>query len=188
MGGPGSSWCLCWRSWVVLGPLLGSMLAVLGLMLAVVGCSGSVCWRSWRLLGPLLAVLSRLALKKVEEHHHLENVLISRVGVRSAAWRAVLSRSWGLCWRSWGALGAYVGGLGPLLGRILPLLGGLGLLLGPMVAVLGVWGPKWSVLRGDQGRKVAQTRAGRPFWGGDRFRLFLDAGPPCRFFSVDICI
>ena len=138
---------LCGRSWAVLvpllavlgrlgsalgcyvgglGPLLGSMLAVLGLMLAVLGRSGSVCWRSWRLLGPLLAVLSRLALKKVEEHDHLENVLISRAGVRSAAWRAVLSRSWGLCWRSWGALGAYVGDLGSLLESMLAVLVCLG--------------------------------------------------------------
>ena len=105
-----------------LGPLLGSVLAVLGLMLAVLGRPGSVCWRSWRLLGPLLAVLSRLALLKVEVHDHLENVLISRAGVRSAAWRAVLSRSWGLCWRSWGALGAYVGDLGPLLESMLAVL------------------------------------------------------------------
>ena len=77
--------------------------------------------------------------------------------------------SWGLCWRSWAVLGAYVGGLGS--GS------------GPKLAVLG---PKWSVLeairaksgpnpggkaiwQADQGGKVAQTRAGRPFWGGDRF-------------------
>ena len=105
---------LCGRSWAVLGPLLpvlgrlgsalgcyvgglgplfGSMFAVLGLMLAVLGRSWGLCWRSWRLLGPLLAVLGRLGLKKVEEHDYLENVLISQAGARSAAWRAVLSRS-----------------------------------------------------------------------------------------------
>ena len=63
---------LCGRSWAVLVPLL----AVVGLMLAVLGRSGSVCWQSWRLLRPLWAVLSRLVLKKVEEHDHLENVFI----------------------------------------------------------------------------------------------------------------
>ena len=84
--------------------------------------------------------------------------------------------SWGLCWRSWAVLGAYVGGLGS--GS------------GPKLAVLG---PKWSVLeairaksgpnpsgkaiwQADQGGKVAQTRAGRPFWGGNRFPLFSVAG------------
>ena len=82
-----------------------------------------------------MAVLSRLALKKVEEHNNLENVLISTAGVRSAAWRAVLSRSWGLCWRSWGALGAYVGGLGALLECMLAVVACLG------AEVVGV-GPK----------------------------------------------
>ena len=52
---------------------------------------------------------------------------------------AVLGRSWDLCWRSWAALGTYVEGLGP----------------------------KWSVLGGDQGRKVAQTLAGKAFWAGN---------------------
>ena len=63
--------------------------------------------------------------------------------------RAVLGRSWDLCWRSWAALGAYVGGLGLLLGPMLAVLGGLGayvgglgLVLGPMLAVLGALGPK----------------------------------------------
>ena len=133
VGGPGPSWCLCWRSWAILGPLLGAMLAVLGRSWGLcwrswASCwrSWGVCWRSWRLLRPLLAVLSSLALKKVEEHDHLENVLISRAGARSAAWRAVLSRSWGLCWRSWGALGSYVGYLGPLLESMLEVLGCLG--------------------------------------------------------------
>ena len=102
VGGPGPSWVrswgLCWRSW------------------ASCWRSWGVCWRSWRLLRPLLAVLSRLALKKVEEHDHLENVLISRAGARSAALGSVLSCSWSLCWWSWAALGAYVGGLGLLLG------------------------------------------------------------------------
>ena len=128
---------LCWRSWAALGAyvrglgthvgglgsLLGPMFAVLGLMLAVLGRFGGLCWRSWRLLGPLLAVLGCLGLKKADEHYHLENVLISRVGARSAAWGAVLSRSWGLCLLSWAALGAYVGGLGPLLEPMLAVLG-----------------------------------------------------------------
>ena len=81
---------------------------------------------------------------------------------------AVLARSWALCWRSWAALGAYVGGLG--------------LLLGPMLTVLGRFrGLSWRswaksgsnpsedvIWQADQGREVAQTRAGRPFWAGDR--------------------
>ena len=85
---------------------------------------------------------------------------------------AVLARSWALCWRSWAALGAYVGGLG--------------LLLGPMLTVLGRFrGLSWRswaksgsnpsedvIWQADQGREVAQTRAGRPFWGGDRFPFF----------------
>ena len=98
MGGPGPlsgpmwvvldrSQGLCGRSWAVLVPLL-AVLGHLGSALGVyVGGIG------WRLLRPLLAVLSRLALKKVEEHDHLENVLISQAGEQSAAWRAVLSRS-----------------------------------------------------------------------------------------------
>ena len=129
--------------------------------------SRGLCWRSWAalaahvgglgpLLGPMLAVLGPML--------------------------AVLGRSWGLCGRSGAAPGAHVGGLGS--GS------------GPKLAVLG---PKWSVLeairaksgpspsrkaiwQADQGRKVAQTRAGRPFWGGDRFRTFSGAGSPYRFF------
>ena len=113
-------------------------------------------------------------------------------GLRWRSWTALgayvgsLGRSWGLCWRSWAALRAYVGGLGS--GS------------GPKLAVLG---PKWSVLeairaksgpnpsrkaiwQADQGGKVAQTRAGRPFWGGNGFTMFSGAGPRCPIFSVDI--
>ena len=75
----------------------------------------------------------------------------------------------GLCRRSWERIRAYLGGLG----------GGSG----PMWAVLGAdQGEKWPWLERegdlgrDLGRKVAQTRARRPFWGGDRFRMF--PGPP----------
>ena len=115
VGGPGPSWVrssvLCWRSWSA----LGAIFAVLGLMLAVLGCSWRLCWRSWRLLGPLLAVLGRLGLEKVEEHDYLENVLISRAGALLGPMLAVLGRSWSLCWRSWVALRAYVRDLGALL-------------------------------------------------------------------------
>ncbi len=90
-------------------------------------------------------------------------------------------------------LGAYVGGLGPL--------------LGPMLAVLGAdqglnwrsWALCWrswaksgpnpseeAIWQADQGGEVAQTRAGRPFWGGDRFPTFSGAGPPYAFFLIDI--
>ena len=122
-----------------------------------------------------MAVLSRLALKKVEEHDHLENVFISRAGARSAAWG-----------RSWAALGAYVGGLGPLLGPMFAILGAILAVLGHLGAGEVGLGPKWSVLRGDQGREVAQTRAGRPFWGGNRFSTFFprfrSPAPPVDFF------
>ena len=76
-----------------LGPLLGPMFAVSGLMLAVLGRSWGRCWRSWRLLEPLLALLGRLGHKKVEEHDHLENVLISRAGALLGPMLAVLGRS-----------------------------------------------------------------------------------------------
>ena len=103
--------------------------------------------------------------------------LLSHCGPSWAALRAYaggLGPLSGLCGRSWAALGVYVGSLGSLLGPMLVVLHGP--LLEPMLTVLrrlgaevvGL-GPKWSVLEGEQGRKVAQTRAGRPFWGGDRF-------------------
>ena len=129
--------------------------------------SRGLCWRSWAalgayvgglgpLLGPMLAVLGPML--------------------------AVLGRSWGLCGRSWAAPGAHVGGLGS--GS------------GPKLAVLG---PKWSVLeairaksgpnpsgkaiwQADQGRKVAQTLAGKAFWGGDGNGVFSGTGCPYRFF------
>ena len=109
-----------------LGPLLGPMLAVLG--------------RSWGLYG-------RSGAEKCKEHGDLENVLISRAGARSAAWRsvlrpmlAVLGRSWALCWRSWAALGAYVGGLGSRSGPKLAVLGGLG---AEVVGLGSDQGEKW---------------------------------------------
>ena len=122
--------------------------------------SRGLCWRSWAALGAYVGGLGPL----------LGPMLV------------VLGRSWGLCWRSWAALRAYVGGLGS--GS------------GPKLAVLG---PKWSVLeairaksgpnpsgkaiwQADQGGKVAQTRAGRPFWGGDGNPAFSGAGPPYAFF------
>ena len=112
------------------------------------------------------------------------------------------------------ALGAYVGALGPLLGPMLAVLGpmlavlgrswayvgGLGSGSGPKLAVLG---PKWSVLeairaksgpnpsgkaiwQADQGGKAAQTRARRPFWGGNGFTMFSQCfrfpAPPVLFF------
>ena len=93
------------------------------------------------------------------------------------------------------ALGAYVGALGPL--------------LGPMLAVLGAdqglswrsWALRWrswaksgpnpseeAIWQADQGGEVAQTRAGRPFWGRHRFTMFSGAETSCRFFSIDIFI
>ena len=86
---------LYWRSWPALGvavcdpgPLLEPMLAVLG--------------RSWGLCG-------RSGAEKCEEHGYLENVLISRARMRSAALGA--------------ALGSYLGGLGPLLDPMLAVWG-----------------------------------------------------------------
>jgi len=46
------------------------MFAVLGLMLALLGCSWNLCWRSWR-----------LGLPKVEEYEYLDNKVISQTGV-----------------------------------------------------------------------------------------------------------
>ena len=136
-----------------LGPLLEPMWAVLGR-------SSALCGRSWAALKASVGGLGQLL---------------------GPMW-AVLGGSLGLCWRSWAVLGAYVGGLGS--GS------------GPKLAVLG---PKWSVLeairaksgpnpggkaiwQADQGRKVAQTRAGRPFWGSNRFPTFSVPGPSCAFF------
>ena len=63
------------------------------------------------------------------------------------------------------------------------------MLLGPKLAVLGRLGAgevgldaMWSVLGGDQGRNVAQTLAGKPFWGWPRFDAFLGAQCPYAFF------
>ena len=134
----------------------------------------AVLGRSWSLCG-------RSGAEKCEEHSYLENVLISRAGARSAAWGSVLSCSWSLCCWSWAALGAYVGGLGLLLGPKLAVLGRLG------AGEVGL-GPKWSVLEGDQGGKVAQTRARRPFWGGDGFGICSVAGAFYAIYLVDIYI
>ena len=113
---------LYWRSWAVLvaaacspesllephvgglGPLLGPIVAVLG--------------RSWALCG-------RSGAEKCEEHGCLENVFISRAGVRSAASGVVFGCSCGLCSRSWAALSVYVVGLGLLLGPMFSILGPL---------------------------------------------------------------
>ena len=158
------SWDLCGRSWAAPGACLGGL-----------GRSRGLCWRSWVALGTFVGGPGPSWAEKCEEHSYLENVLISRAGARSAAWGSVLSCSWSLCWWSWAALGAYVGGLG--------------LLLGPKLAVLGRLGAgevgldaMWSVLGGDQGRNVAQTLAGKPFWGGDKHSIFLDAQCPYAFF------
>ena len=134
--------------------------------------SRGLCWRSWTALGAYVGSLGPL----------LGPML------------AVLGRSLGLCWRSWAALKAYVGGLGSR--------------SGPMWAVLGAdqglswrsWALCWrswaksgsnpsedAIWQADQGREVAQTRAGRTFWGAHHFPFFSDAGPPCRFFSIDMC-
>ena len=132
----------------------------------VLGRSCGLCWRSWAalrayvgrlesLLGPMLAILGPLG------------TYVGGLGPLLGLMLAVLSRSWGLCWRSWVALGAYMGGLGPENaknmatlkmclfpqrerdlrpgGRSSVALGadvvGLGPLLGPMLAVLArSWG------------------------------------------------
>ena len=135
-------------------------------MLAVSDRCWGRCWRSWRLLEPLLALLGRLGHKKVEEHDHFENVLISRAGARSGAWGAVLRRSWGLCWRSWVALGPSVGGLGPLLEPTLAILGRSWNLcwrswdvLGPKRSVLGRSGRSWEGIRAEKWPKPEREQA-----------------------------
>ena len=77
----------------------------------------------WAVLGRSWGLCGRSGAEKCEEHAYLENVLISRAGVRSAASGAVLGRSWVVSWRSWVALGPYVGGLGLLLELMLAVLG-----------------------------------------------------------------
>ena len=135
----------------------------------MVGCEalGAYVGALGPLLGPMLAVLG------------------PKLAVLGRSW-GLCWLSWGLCWRSWAVLGAYVGGLGS--GS------------GPKLAVLG---PKWSVLeairaksgpspsrkaiwQADQGRKVAQTRAGRPFWAGNRKPIRTGARAPVPIFSMDI--
>ena len=190
----GRSWDLCWRSWAALGPLwavLGPSWGLYRRSWLHLGSSWDLCWRYWAALGPPLAVLGRAwslcgrsGIEKCQEHAYLENVLISRAGARSAAWGSVLSCSWSLCWWSWAALGAYVGGLG--------------LLLGPKLAVLGRLGAgevgldaMWSVLGGDQGRNVAQTLAGKPFWGGNVFSTcfqYFRAPSAHTHISIDTCV
>ena len=160
----GGSWGLCWRSSPALRPLL-----------AVLGLSWGRCVLSWAalgayvgglgpLLGPTLAVLGRSwgsEAEKCEERGYFENVLISRVGARSAAWGSVLSCSWGLCWRSWAALGPLQAVLGGSWGRCVrswaalgAYVGGLGPLLAPMLAVLGCsWGLScrpWAALAAEE--------------------------------------
>ena len=145
------------QSGAALGACLGGLGPLLEPVLAVLGRSWVLCWRSWAALGAYVGGLGLLL--------------------------GLCGRSWCLSWRSWAALGAYVGGLGPLLGCMLALLGGLGLLEGPMGTVLE---PKRSLL----GRKVAQPEREQAVWRRGRrasvFPLFSVAGPPCRFFSVDI--
>ena len=55
----GRSWDLCWQSWAALGPYVGGLGAVLGPMLAVLGCLGAYVGGLGPLLGPMLGVLGR---------------------------------------------------------------------------------------------------------------------------------
>ena len=128
-----------------LGGLLGPMLAILGRSWAFTGGGRPLgrCVRSWAalgahvgglgpLLGPIVAVLGRSwalcgrsGAEECQEHGCLENVFISRAGVRSAASGVVFGCSCGLCSRSWAALSAYVVDLGSLLGPMFSILGPL---------------------------------------------------------------
>ena len=164
------------RSWAGLGAYVGGLGSLLGSMLAVLG-------RFWCLCG-------RSGAEKCEEHCYLENVFISRMGVRTCAYFSSGSaicclegRSRALSWRSWAALGPYVGGLGPLLGPVLAVLGrscgvssrswslcwqswaALGIYvggLGPLLAVLGGLGPKSGQNpSGNQGPKGHASEAPR---------------------------
>ncbi len=162
-----------------LGPLSGPMLAVLGrprglcgrswavlwAMLAVLGRSWGLCGRSWAALGAYVGGLGRswgvcwrsspaLGWKRQKNMTNL-NLCLFLGRERDLCPRGVaLGRSWGLCGRSW-----------PLLGPMLPVLGcswglcsrseaGLGPKSGPGLSGKAIW-------KADQGRKVAQTRAGR---------------------------
>ena len=120
----------------------------------------------------------------------------------------------GLCRRSWERIRVYVGGLGSGSGPTWAVLGAdqglpdcLGSGSGPTWWVVlgvdqGLCGRSWEQIRAekwpwleregdlgrDLGRKVAQTRAGKPFWGGDGFPTFSVPGTSCRIFSVDMCV
>ena len=90
------------------------------------------------------------------------------------------------------ALGVYVGGLGPLLGPMLAVWGAdQGLSWRSWALCWRSWaksGPNLSeeaIWQADQGGEVAQTRARRPFWAGDRFTMFSGAGILYAFFSID---
>ena len=163
----GRSRDLCGRSWVALGASAGSLGLLLGPMLAVLGGSWGLCGRSWAALG----------------------AYVGGPGPLLGPMLAVLGGFWGLCGRSWAALGAYVGGPWPLLGPMLAVLGeDQGLSWWSWALCWRSWAKSGSnpsedvIWQADQGREVAQTRAGRPFWGGNRFGIFWVPAPPVDFF------
>ena len=129
---------------------------LLGRSWSLLGRSWSLLGRSWAALGSLLAAL---------------------VAPNSSPDRLPCMSAWFYVFPSFGRLGPLLAALSPLLGRswaalgrpfaaLRPLLAALGrswAALGALLAALGsllaALGPKRSVLEGDQGGKVAQTRA-----------------------------
>ena len=149
-----------------------------GPLWVVSGRSRGLCGWSWvalgasvgglgPILGPMWAILGR------------SWGLCGRSWAALGPLLAVLGRSWGLCGRSWVAFRAFVGDLGPLLGPLLAVLGPLGPKSGPNPGGKAIW-------QADQGRKVAQTRAGRPFWAGNRKPIRTGARAPVPIFSMDV--
>ena len=82
-----------WAVLAALGAFVGGLVPLLGPMLAVLWCSWGLRWRSWTALGTYVGDPGPSWAEKCEEHGYLENVLISRAGMRSAASGAVLGRS-----------------------------------------------------------------------------------------------
>ena len=105
--------------------LCGWSWATLGASAEVLARFGGLCGRYRAALRPLWAVLAVLGASVGGPGQLLEpkwrsrialGTYVSGVGPLLRPLRAVLGRSWGLCWLFWAILGTYVGGLGRSLG------------------------------------------------------------------------
>jgi len=96
----------CGWSWDGLGASVGGLGPLLWSMLAVLGCSCGLCWESWAAVGVYVGGLGPL-LGLVGDPGPLLGPC-RRSSAALGPLRADLGRSWDLSWRSWAALGAYV--------------------------------------------------------------------------------